>query len=161
MTGAHRRRFPVLSQKCRGLIRIVAVCAIGALLATVAIVVDGFDVKQTPLNASSIWALQSGEGNRYARINTDLGELDTVKTVPAPSELVQTDATVLLYAQNNEKVVDVSLAAPKDLGDDAADYDATPAAPCSARVPANRRSAMARPQRAATRHRPFAPMNHR
>ncbi|TFD18719.1 Ig-like domain-containing protein [Cryobacterium sp. TMS1-13-1] len=122
-----RRRFPVISKKRRGIIRIMAVAAIGALLATVAIVVDGFDVKQTPVHASSIWALQSGDGNRYARINTDLLELDTVKTVPAPSELVQTDATVLLYAQNNEKVVDVSLAAPIDLGDDTADYDVTPA----------------------------------
>ena len=122
-----RRRLPVLSTARLGVIRIAAVCAIGALLATVAIVVDGFDVKQTPVNASSIWALQSGDGNRYARVNTDLGELDTVKTVPAPSELVQTDSTVLLYAQNNEKVVDVSLAAPIDLGDDAGDYDSTPA----------------------------------
>ena len=122
-----RRRLRALSKARLGVIRIAAVAAIGALLATVAIVVDGFDVKQTPVNASSIWALQSGDGNRYARINTDLGELDTVKTVPAPSELVQTDSTVLLYAQNNEKVVDVSLAAPIDLGDNAADYDSTPA----------------------------------
>ncbi|MBG6213178.1 hypothetical protein RCH23_000782 [Cryobacterium sp. CAN_C3] len=122
-----RRRLPVLSKARRSVIRIAAVAAIGAVLATVAIVVDGFDVKQIPVNASSIWALQSGDGNRYARINTDLGELDTVKTVPAPSELVQTASTVLLYAQNNEKVVDVSLAAPIDLGDDAADYDNTPA----------------------------------
>ncbi|TFD63608.1 Ig-like domain-containing protein [Cryobacterium ruanii] len=121
-----QRRF-VVSKARLGVIRIAAVAAIGALLATVAIVVDGFDVKQTPVNASSIWALQSGDGNRYARINTDLGELDTVKTVPAPSELVQTDSTVLLFAQNNEKVVDVSLAAPLDLGNDAGDYDSTPA----------------------------------
>ncbi|MDJ0337797.1 Ig-like domain-containing protein [Cryobacterium sp. PH31-O1] len=128
MAGKRARgRLPALSPKRRGIVRIMAVAAIGALLATVAIVADGFDVKQTPVNASSIWALQSGDGNRYARINTDLGELDTVKTVPAPSELVQTDSTVLLYAQNNEKVVDVSLAAPIDLGDDAGDYDSTPA----------------------------------
>ncbi|TFC31801.1 hypothetical protein E3O25_00225 [Cryobacterium sp. TMT1-3] len=128
MGGERRRRhLPLLLKARLGVVRIIAVAAIGALLATVAIVVDGFDVKQTPVNASSIWALQSGEGNRYARINTDLGEVDTVKTVPAPSELVQTDTTVLLYAQNNEKVVDVSLAAPIDLGDDAADYDSTPA----------------------------------
>ena len=123
----NRRRRPRFSKARLGVIRIAAVAGIGALLATVAIVVDGFDVKQTPVNASSIWALQSGDGNRYARINTDLGELDTVKTVPAPSELVQTDSTVLLYAQNNEKVVDVSLAAPTNLGDDAAAYDSTPA----------------------------------
>jgi len=122
-----RARLPRLPTSRRSVIRLVAVAGIGALLATVAIVADGFDVKQTPVNTSSIWALQSGDGNRYARINTDLGELDTVKTVPAPSDLVQTDSTVLLYAQNNEKVVDVSLAAPIDLGDDAADFDSTPA----------------------------------
>lgn len=121
-----RRYLPTLSKARRGAVRIAAVAGIGALLATVAIVADGFDVKQTPVSTSSIWALQSGEGNRYARVNTDLGELDTVKSVPAPSDLVQTDSTVLLYAQNNEKVVDVSLAAPIDLGDDAADYDSTP-----------------------------------
>ena len=120
-------RLPDLAPRRRGIVRIAAVAAISALLATVAVVADGFDVKQTPVHASSIWALQSGDGNRYARINTDLRELDTVKTVPAPSALVQTDSTVLLYAQNNEKFVDVSLAAPQDLGDDAADFDVTPA----------------------------------
>ena len=107
-------------------LRLGAVVAIAALLGGFAIVANGFDVKQTVVDDSSIWALQSGEGNRYARVNTDLRELDTVKTVPSPSSLVQTGAGVMLYAQNNEKAVDVSLTAPVDLSDDPTDYASTP-----------------------------------
>ena len=108
-------------------LRLAAVVAIVAVLGGIAIVANGFDVKQTVVDDSSIWALQSGDGNRYARVNTDLRELDTVKTVPRPSSLVQSSAGVMLYAQNNEKAVDVSLTAPVDLSDDPTDYASTPA----------------------------------
>ncbi|GAA3895634.1 Ig-like domain-containing protein [Leifsonia kafniensis] len=107
--------------------KLSAVVVLAALFATTAIVAAGFDVKQTPVNASSIWAVQSGSGNRYARINTDLRELDTIKTVRSPSGLVQSDTATLLFAQNNEKVVDVDPARPADLGDDASEYGNTPA----------------------------------
>ena len=86
-----------------------------------------FDVKQTPVHGSTIWAVQSGAGDRYARVNTDLGELDTIKTVRGPSGLVQTDTATLLFAQNNEKVIDVDPARPVDIGDDASEYGSTPA----------------------------------
>jgi hypothetical protein len=107
--------------------KLSAVLVLTALFAGTAIVASGFDVKQTPLNASSIWAVQSGSGDRYARINTDLRELDTIKTVRSPSGLVQSDTATLLFAQNNEKVVDVDPARPADLGDDASGYSNTPA----------------------------------
>ncbi|MCI4658200.1 Ig-like domain-containing protein [Cryobacterium zhongshanensis] len=109
-----------------GWVRIVAVAASATLLVGAAVVANGFDVKQTPVSDSSVWALQNGTGNRYARVNTDLGELDTVKTVRSPSTLVQTASNVLLFAQNNEKVVDVSLADPLDLSDTSPEYQNTP-----------------------------------
>ena len=109
-----------------GWVRIVAVAASAALLVGAAVVANGFDVKQTPVSDSSVWALQNGTGNRYARVNTDLGELDTVKTVRSPSTLVQSASNVLLFAQNNEKMVDVSLADPLDLSDNAPEYQNTP-----------------------------------
>lgn len=108
-------------------IKLSAVLALTALCVGTAIVAAGFDVKQTPLNGSSIWAVQSGAGNRYARINTDLAELDTIKSVRSPSGLVQSDTATLLFAQNYEKVVDVDPARPADLGDDSSSYANTPA----------------------------------
>ena len=109
-----------------GWVRVAAVACTAALLVGAAVIVNGFDVKQTPVNDSSVWALQNGGGNRYARVNTDLGEIDTVKAVRSPSSLVQTDSSVLLFAQNNEKMVDVSLAEPVDLSDDSTEYRSTP-----------------------------------
>ncbi|MEO6309417.1 MAG: hypothetical protein ABIO33_01870, partial [Leifsonia sp.] len=106
--------------------KLSAVLVLTALCAGTAIVAAGFDVKQTPVNDSSIWAMQGGSGNRYARINTDLGELDTIKTVRSPSGLVQSNAATLLFAQNYEKVVDVDPARPANLADDTSEYANTP-----------------------------------
>lgn len=122
---ARKRGFPTWSRS--SWVRGTAVAAVAALVIGTAIIASGFDVKQTPLNSGSIWALQSGAGNRYARVNTELRELDTIKTVRSPSSLVQTETATLLFAQNNEKVVDVDPARPVDLGDDASAYGSTPA----------------------------------
>ena len=94
-----------------------SVAAFGVLIGG-AIVAQGFDVKQTPLNDSSIWALQSGTLNKYARINTDLGELETVKSVGKPSELAQTTSSLLVVSQGKEKVTNVSLSQPEDIDSD-------------------------------------------
>lgn len=86
-----------------------------ALVVTVAVVAQGFDVKQTPTTDPSIWAIQSGGGQRYARINTTLSELDTVKSVENPSDLVQAPGHALLYAQDNTKYVPINQAMPENV----------------------------------------------
>lgn len=111
----------------RTLLKVTSVVALVAVLTGVAVVAQGFDVKQLPVDDGAVWALQNGDGNRYARINTDLGEIDTVKTVRSPSTLAQSAEGILLFAQNNEKVVGVSPALPANFGEDAADYSSTPA----------------------------------
>jgi large repetitive protein len=108
-------------------IQATAIVAVGAILVGGAIVAQGFDVKQTPLNDGSVWALQNGAtGQRYARINTELGEIDTVKNVTLPTEIVQSSGSALLFSRNNQKVVDVNAAKPLDFGDDLAEYSSTP-----------------------------------
>ncbi|PRY68109.1 hypothetical protein B0I08_105274 [Glaciihabitans tibetensis] len=110
-----------------GPLRATAVTVALTLLVGGAVVAHGFEVEQTPVNDSSIWAVQGGESGRYARVNTDLGELDTVKTVlRAPSALVQSAGQALLFAQNNERVVSLDPALPIDYGEDAAEYGSTP-----------------------------------
>lgn len=116
-----RRRIP------RALFQGLAVGLVGAVLVGAAVVAAGFDVKQTPVNDASIWALQSGDGNRYARVNTELGELDTIKTVPNPSAIAQNAAHTLLLAQNNERLVDIDAVRPADFDASSTDYSHTPA----------------------------------
>ena len=98
-----------------------------AVFATAAVIAQGFDVAQTPVDDSSIWAIQSGEGNRYARINTGLGELDTVKNVTSPNALVQTSTTALVLMEGYERVAGIDPSRPLDFDADSEDLANTPA----------------------------------
>jgi hypothetical protein len=124
MATRRRRR---TSRLRPGVIRATAVVAAITLVVGGAVIANGFDVEQTPVNDSSIWAVQGGDSGRYARVNTDLQELDTVKTVlRTPSALVQSTGSALLYAQNNERVVDLDAALPIDYGEEPGEYSSTP-----------------------------------
>ncbi|GAA4160448.1 Ig-like domain-containing protein [Gryllotalpicola daejeonensis] len=94
-----------------------AVVAAGALVAG-AFIAGGYDVDQAKVDDGSVWALQTGQGERYARVDTALGQLDTVKSITSPSDLVQANGHVLLYSQSDTKVASVNLAQP-------ATYDTT------------------------------------
>lgn len=105
----------------------------GATLAVVGVVVSlaavwpGFDAQQTPLDDGSVWALQTGDGRRYAKVNTQLHELETVKQVENPSGIAQSSSGLFVYADGDTKVAPVSLATPVDLGADTADaFQSTP-----------------------------------
>ena len=104
------------------------VAAVIALLVSGAIVAQGFDVAQTPLNDSGVWALQQGDGNRYARVNTELHELDTVKDVANPTGLVQSASTALLFMERNGRLVDIDAARPTDFDDESVEAVDTPTA---------------------------------
>jgi len=110
-----------------GLIKVASVVAVGALLVGGAVVANGFDVKQTPLNDASVWALNNGDGERYARVNTELAEIDSVKSAEGASEIVQTTDRILLYARTNQKVADIDPAKPLDLNAEATEFGETPA----------------------------------
>lgn len=110
------------------ILQVSAVTAIAAVVITGAIIANGFDVAQTPLNDSGVWALQQGDGNRYARVNTELHELDTVKDVSNPTGLVQSDSTALLFMERNGRVVDIDEARPQDFDDQSVDVVDTPTA---------------------------------
>ncbi|MDQ1129156.1 hypothetical protein QE381_001284 [Microbacterium sp. SORGH_AS 888] len=105
----------------------------GATVAVVGVVValaavwPGFDAQQTPLDDGSVWALQTGEGRRYAKVNTELHELETVKQVENPSGIAQSASGLFVYADGDTKVAPVNLATPVDLDADTADaFQPTP-----------------------------------
>ncbi|MEV7694156.1 Ig-like domain-containing protein [Microbacterium sp. NPDC089189] len=104
-----------------------AVTAVVAVTATLAVVWPGFDAQQTPPDDGTVWAIQAGEGRRYARVNTTVGELDTVKQVENPSGIVQTESRLFVYAEGDTRFADVDMALPADLDADAEDaFETTP-----------------------------------
>ena len=85
-----------------------------ALIAGVSIVWPGLDAQRTPPLDSSAWVLQA-DGLRYARINTAIDELDTVRAVSNPSRIVATSDGSYMFTDSDAKVVRIDDAVPVDL----------------------------------------------
>ena len=97
----------------------VATAAVAASIIAVSVVWPGLDSRSTPPEDTSVWALQTGQGRRYARVNTAIGELDTVRSVSNPSAVAQAGDTAYLFSESYGKVTRIDEAMPEDLDDEA------------------------------------------
>ncbi|WP_417563779.1 Ig-like domain-containing protein [Microbacterium sp.] len=98
---------------------LIATAAVAASVIAVSIVWPGLDAQRTPPEQTSVWALQTGEGRRYARVNTAIGELDTVRSVANPSAVASTGDGAYLFAESYGKLTRIDESMPADLDDTA------------------------------------------
>ncbi|GAA3774686.1 Ig-like domain-containing protein [Microbacterium kribbense] len=114
---------------------LVAGLAAAASLIAVSVAWPGLDSRTTPPESSSVWALQTGAGRHYARVNTAIGELDTVRSVANPSAVAQTAGGAYLFSQSYGKLTRIDEAMPADLDDQTLrESPSTPAGTVSAVV---------------------------
>lgn len=93
---------------------LVAAGAVVAVVAGISIAWPGLDARQTPPRDTSAWVLQA-DGLRYARVNTAIDELDTVRTVSNPSRIVAAPTGSYMFTDSDAKVVRIDDAVPVDL----------------------------------------------
>ncbi|QEW02066.1 Ig-like domain-containing protein [Microbacterium lushaniae] len=89
-----------------------------ALVAGVSIVWPGLDAQETPEVDASVWALQTADGRRYARVNTAIGELDTVRSVSNPTAVAQSPDGAFLFSDSYSKLTRIDEALPADLDEE-------------------------------------------
>lgn len=113
---------------------LAGVAAVAAIV-TVSVVWPGLDAKRTPPVDTSVWALQTGDGSRYARVNTAIGELDTVRSISSPTAVAESASGSYLFSESFGRVTRIDDAMPADL-DDAAlrESPSTPAGTVEAAV---------------------------
>ena len=99
----------------RTLFAALSAVAAAALVVTIAAVWPGLDAQQTPPVDTGVWALQTADGKRYARVNTALGEIDTVRGVSNPSSVVQNSDGVFVFSESFGKITQIDEAMPVDL----------------------------------------------
>ncbi|WP_062299106.1 Ig-like domain-containing protein [Demequina maris] len=102
----------------------------GAVLAAAtvgAIVAPGFDEREAVAVDPTVWALQTGAGERYARVNTELAEVDTVKEVDSPSEILQHAGSLLVLSAGLTSANEIDAGRPVDLAAGAEGAVDTPA----------------------------------
>ncbi|MET0297584.1 MAG: Ig-like domain-containing protein, partial [Microbacterium sp.] len=98
---------------------VVAAVAAVTLVTTASIVWPGLDAKETPPVDPTAWALQTAEGRQYARVNTTVGELDTVRSISNPDLVAQTDDATYVFSDSLSKITRIDEAQPVDLDEEA------------------------------------------
>lgn len=105
---------------------VASVAAVG-LVAGISIVWPGLDAQQAPPVSNTVWVLQTADGQRYARVNTAIDELDTVRTVANPSSIAQNDKGAFLFSDTSSRLTTIDQAQPVNLDEDT--LRASPATP--------------------------------
>ena len=99
---------------------------IAAVVVTVAVVAQGFDAQEVPRQEPSVWVAR--DAGQYARVNTETGEIDTVRKVSEPTGVVQAGARSAVLTNGNGRAWPIDQAMSVDLTDTdpAAASDAEP-----------------------------------
>lgn len=93
-----------------------------ALVATIAVVASGYDARETPRTEAGVWVAR--EAGQYARVNTDTGEIDTVRKIEDPSGVVQSGDRSVVLSHGNGRAWPIDAANPLDLGEQPAPGEA-------------------------------------
>ncbi|NTW40591.1 MAG: hypothetical protein HGA44_12015, partial [Cellulomonadaceae bacterium] len=82
-------------------------------LAVTGVLASGLDAQRTETVESAVWVMRAA--GQYARVDTDLGEIDTVRLVADPSTVVQSGGEALLLTSGLHTRWAVDPADPADL----------------------------------------------
>lgn len=91
----------------------VAGVAAVATVVTLAVTANGYEAQEVPRLETSVWVTR--DAGQYARVNTDLAEIDLVRDVEDPSGVAQAGSEVSLYSQGFRQRWAIDTAAPVDL----------------------------------------------
>jgi len=108
--------------------------AAGAVLVTGAVVAQGYDAREIPRLETTVWVTR--DAGQYARVNTDLAEIDTVRRVQNPSNVVQAGPAGLVFGQGDRQYWPIDPAVPADLVAEEVPADAAASAPSRPADPA-------------------------
>ncbi|WP_309134874.1 Ig-like domain-containing protein [Cellulomonas sp.] len=97
-------------------LRAAAVVVVGALVVTGAVLAQGYDAQRTPAVETAVWVAR--DAGQYARFDTELGEIDTVRSVDDPTTVVQHGARAAVVAGGMQQLWTVDPAVPADLRQD-------------------------------------------
>src|SRR5690606_461444 len=106
-------RPPAPRRSLRRRIPLIAGLTSVAVVTTLAVVVDGYDAQEVPALSTSVWVTR--DAGQYARVNTELAEIDTVRSADNPNVVQYGDAG-LVFTQGLGRAWAIDPANPGDLG---------------------------------------------
>ena len=110
----------------RRIVPVISGIAVVALIGTLAVFAEGYDSQGIPPLETSVWVTR--DAGQYARVNTDLAEIDTVRTIADPVGVAQSGPDAVVFSSGYRQLWSVNASNPINL---LADVDASTTAPSS------------------------------
>lgn len=119
MAIGDRNREETAPRSRNRLIAAISGVAALAVVVTLAVTAQGYQSQEVPRLESAVWVMR--DSGQYARVNTELAEIDTVRNVDDPEAVWQDGSNAVLYAQGNRQRWDLDPADPADLLSDSSE----------------------------------------
>ena len=113
-------------RRTRGLVAAIASVVVIALLVTGAVVAQGYDARKVNPSPNSVWVIR--DSGQYGRVNTELGQLDTVRDAVNPTAVAQDGSASTVFTEGFRKRWSIDPASPAALVDTASASGASPVA---------------------------------
>src|SRR5690606_24357376 len=101
-----------LLRRGRSLRPLIVVAVVVAVVAG-AVLVRGYDARDIPPLETAVWVTRAN--GQYARVNTELGAIDTVRAVSDPVGIVQSGSAAMILSQGYSQAWPIDPAYPTDL----------------------------------------------
>lgn len=92
---------------------VVASIAVVGVVVTLAVTSSGYESQEVPRLESTVWVTR--DDGRYGRVNADLAELDTVRSITDPSTVAQAGAVGVVFSGGLRERWAIDPAQPDDL----------------------------------------------
>ncbi|MFE1646742.1 Ig-like domain-containing protein [Microbacterium sp. P01] len=100
-----------ITARRRVALKVTAIIAAAAAVVTVAVVANGYDAQEVDKLETSVWVTRSA--GQYARVDTNLRQIDTVRDAEDPSWVAQSGSAAVVFTDGLQKIWNVDPADPK------------------------------------------------
>ncbi|MBO9579173.1 MAG: hypothetical protein J7480_10460, partial [Microbacteriaceae bacterium] len=91
----------------------------GAVVATLlvggAVLAQGYDAQEVPTVESSVWVSRDASGGQFAKVNTDIGEIESVNDAAGLAGVAQARSDAFVLGSGFAKYWPVDAARPLDI----------------------------------------------
>lgn len=126
---------PTAKRRAPAVVAVVSGVAVASLLVGGAVLAQGYDAKDVPTIESAVWVSRDASGGQFAKVNTDVGEIESVNAAAGLAGIVQAGSDAFVLGSGHARFWPVASANPVDIveGENAspaptADQDAVPTA---------------------------------
>jgi len=108
--AARTRRAPTIVAWTSGVVA-------ASLLVGGAVLAQGYDAEEVPAIESSVWVSRDASGGQFARVNTDIGEIESVNDAAGLADVVQARSDAFVFGSGYARYWPVDAADPLDIAE--------------------------------------------